>query len=749
MRICLVSREFAPFFGGGIGTYILLASRAFAAAGHEVHVLTGPHPGLEDGHVLQDNVQVHVVDRKLGMGALSAYRNDAMHYAMGVHETLLRLHEKHPFDFIEFPDYWGEGSFAIRAKRTLGHYQSAVLAVRLHTPTFECQQLNRIMALDINAASMEHQENSAMREADVILSPTHSLLDMVKRRLELPQHAEVLPHPFEVKEFAAASSVAPAETKPAQVLYFGRLEYRKGIHVLIDAGLELLKRQRNVEFRFIGGDTPTGPFGQSMLTWLQKRIPSEWRSHFVFEKSRPRAELAQAIHSATVCCFPSIWENFPNVCLEAMAAGAVVVGSDAGGMGEIIEDGKNGLLFRAGQVDSLVSALERALTDEPLRQTLRAAAPQRIATYCSPATYVERTEKVVKRLAPATRREAKAAPRSKKAQATSPAVSILVPYYNMGRFLPETLVSLKQQTFDDYEIIIIDDGSTDAASKALLDVLDGPKLHIIRKPNGGLSSARNAGLRKARGRWILPVDPDDLLAPTFLEKMVDVMSRDAKLAFATSMVAYFTEDPQKPIGGWTPWGVERDALWLENVASTCTALMERKLVEEVGGYDEWLSSFEDWDVFCSLAERGYEGTVIPEFLFHYRVRPDSLTRTVATQSRHPLRAYLLQKHPHLPKDPNRAMRLQLAETDRVQEMLKHASPGAHSGLGDKPLRYQLVDFANNTVKRFGFIHSALRRTAEAAVTTGSENGDSRSASATLTENILTKLGGPKRLNRLP
>jgi glycosyltransferase involved in cell wall biosynthesis len=630
-----------------------------------------------------------------------------MQHALAVFHTLQALHALHPFDFVEFPEFCGEGSFAIRAKRTLGAFHSAVLAVRLHTPSVECQELNRLAGLDMDIASQEYREEVSLREADVILSPTRSLLERVTRRLGLQQPSAVIPHPFVAEVSEAPRATPPGErTGRARILYFGRLEYRKGLHLLLEAGLRLLEKQLDVEVRFIGNDTPTGPFGRSMREWLERRIPAAWRDRFHFEPGRPRAELLPAIREATVCCFPSLWENFPNVCLEAMSEGAVVVGGDAGGMGEIIEDGKNGLLFPSGDSARLAEVLERALTDESLRRTVSQEAPRRIATYCAPERFVSETEALVERMARARQpREPRPAPR--KSPAAAPDVSILVPYYNMGRYLPETLRSLREQTFEDYEILLVDDGSTDPASQRLVDELEGtPKLRIVRKRNGGLSSARNAGLREARGRWILPVDPDDLLSPTFLEKAVDVMSRSPKLGYVTSLVSYFTEDPRKPVVGWVPWGVERDALCLENVASTCTALMERKLVEEVGGYDEWLTSFEDWDVFCAMAERGYEGTVIPEFLFHYRLRPDSMTRTVATQSRHALIAYLLQKHPGLPAGAaNRALRIQLGEMQRQQERL-------HQAL-DKPLRYRLVDKVNDAVKqRIGFVHHALRRTAE-------------------------------------
>jgi glycosyltransferase involved in cell wall biosynthesis/GT2 family glycosyltransferase len=704
MRICFVSRELAPFYGGGIGTYVAQACRAFAAAGHEVHVITAAHPGLERAKDLFPGVRVHAAECREGPERMGGCRSELMRHAIAAYHTLETLHARAPFDLVEFPEFGGEGAFALRARRTLGQFRSAVLAVRLHTPGFECQELNRVAALDMDAASQEYEEEVSLRAADIILSPTRSLLERVTRRLGLQQPSAVIPHPF-VTEASPAPLAEPSSSRAgrASILYFGRIEYRKGLHLLIEAGQRLLEKQLDVELRFIGADTPTGPFGQSMRGWLERRIPAAWRDRFHFEPARPRAELLGTIREATVCCFPSLWENFPNVCLEAMAEGMLVVGSDAGGMAEIIEDGKSGLLFPSGDAAQLAQVLERALRDEPLRRLVRQEAPQRIRTYCAPERFVAETEALLARMAQSLpSQELDTAPR--RATASTPEVSIIVPYYNMGHYLPETLRSLQAQTFEDYEIILVDDGSTDPASQRLVKELEGtPKLRVVRKPNGGLSSARNAGLRHARGRWILPVDADDLLSPSFLGKTVEVMSRSPKLGYTTALVSYFTEDPRQPIGGWIPWGLERDALCLENVASTCTALMERRLIEEVGGYDEWLTSFEDWDVFCAMAERGYEGAVIPEFLFHYRIRPESMTRTVATQSRHALIAYLLQKHPALASGANRALRIQLGEMQRQQERLARAL--------EKPLRYRLVDKVNDAVKqRFGLLHRALRGT---------------------------------------
>lgn len=730
MRICLVSKELSPFFGGGIGTYVALMSRAFADAGHEVHILTGAHPGLDRAPELLPGVQVHTVS-ELEPGYAGAFPFAPLRHAMAAYTALQSLHARHPFDLIEFPEYEGEGYFALRARRTLGQFATAVLAVRLHTPTHEVQHFNRVTTLDMDAVQQEFMEECSIRDADLLLSPTQSLLDLVRARLGLGDKGVVVPHPFPTT--SAFSRVAPRpQAGPARVLYFGRLEYRKGVQHLIEAMQLLFARGLPAEVHLVGGDTRTGPFGRSMREWLERRIAPEWKHRFHFEGPRPRAELASAIAEATVCCFPSLWENFPNVCLEAMSAGCLVVGSNAGGMAEVIEDGRSGLLFRAGDSAHLAEVLERALTTPALRQAMRDAAPARIATYCEPARIVQQVEAAVAAHPPVR----PALRPTSKAQGETPRVSFIVPYFNMGRYLPDTLRSIQAQTFTDYEIILVDDGSTDPHSRALLETLQAPRLRIISKQNGGLSSARNAGLREARGHYVLPLDADDLLQPTFLEKAVAIMDGSSDFAFVTSLVSYFIDDPARIVGGWAPWGTERDALWVFNVASTCTALMERRHLEEVGGYDEWLTAYEDWDVFCSLAERGLSGTVIPEPLFQYRLRPDSMTRTTVVQDRYSVMAYLYQKHPSLALHPERSLRILQGEAHKQQQLTALATPPA------KPLLHQVADRVNEALKQqLEPFHPALKSTARWLLKSAPE--DSRPLRYQLMERV-KRLKPPQR-----
>ncbi len=157
MRVCLVSREVAPYRGGGIGTYIALAARALVEAGHEVHLLTEAHPQLSDGTRLGTGEHVHFVGVS-GNTALPGFLSEQARYALAVHETLTRLHADRPFDVVEFPEYWGEGYFACRAKRWQRAYAEAKVVVRLHTPSRDVRELNRQFSVDAAGAEVDHLE---------------------------------------------------------------------------------------------------------------------------------------------------------------------------------------------------------------------------------------------------------------------------------------------------------------------------------------------------------------------------------------------------------------------------------------------------------------------------------------------------------------------------------------------------------------------------------------------------------------
>ncbi|UYV13977.1 MAG: glycosyltransferase [Phycisphaera sp.] len=711
MRICLVSKEVLPFWGAGIGVYVSLMARAWAAAGHEVHVLSEPHPGLlDDGPKTHKGVRFHAVDVHAGQCLLDGFRCQFEQHSMAVHEKLSELHAKHPFDYIEFPDFGGEGWLALKARRTLGAYAGAVMAVRLHTPLADCIELNADAMLDRETALILAIETQAIRDADALISPCTSLLERVRDRYG-PDVAKdrkpgfVVPYAFDMATIDELGKGQAEKYERPTVLFYGRSERRKGVHLLVPAAQQLMDEGLDFDVRFIGGDTMTGPACGSVRRHLEKLASRAHADHFRFDAPRPRVELGPAIRGAAVCCFPSLWENYPNVCLEALALGKLVVGSNAGGMSEQIEDGVSGLLFESGDIESLKDTLRRALTDDALREQVKTVGPQRVASMCEPARIVRETSaaidaargRMVKTTEFSTSRvTSNGSPNGK----AVPDASIIIPFYNMAMWLPQTLESAKAQTHANTEIVVVDDGSTDPASIAMIDQLDRDgSVRVVRKRNGGLGDARNFGIAEARAKWVVPLDADDLLDPTFVAKALHAANQPSHssrpLAMVTSIVAAFPETPEDAPWIWLPLGLERDMLPAANVCSCCVALINKAVLDAVGGYDTWLTSYEDWDFYCALASRGYRCETMPERLIYYRQREDSMRHEIGEPNLARFRALITHRHPNLAEHPDIALRI-LAGELRQHESVYLRNP-----------RYQAIDRINRAFKRTP-LHAPLK-----------------------------------------
>lgn len=735
MRICLASREFAPFQGWGAGTYASLMAQALAGAGHEVHVLFADVADVERARALRPGVSFHAVDTADPWVRLPAFSAEPQRYSYGAYRTLLALHERYRFDCIEFPDFLGEAYFTLRGRRALGQFAGAAVTVRLHMTVRHIRALNQDDWIDLERATVEHMEHWCLRHADALIAPCPQMAEHMRGFLAAEGGAtppvHVIENPFtreQLGELGAPGSPAPEGGGPGgpTVVYAGRFERRKGVQVMVDAALALLREPAHAgtTFLFIGEDTLTGPLGSSMRAWMERRVrdsglPEGLRARVRFGARVARSSLAGVYRNATCACFPSLWENFPYACSEAMALGVPVVGSGSGGMAHMIEDGRSGVLCEGGSVESLAGALRRMLGDEGLRARCAAGAPTRITELCDPARVARETDALVHGL---LQRRADLAgvgpmPRAQR-RAGGPDVSVIIPVYNLHQHLPDTLASLRAQTHPHWEAIVVDDGSTDPGTDDALTRLASagdPRVRVVRARHGGLSHARNVGLREATGRYVLPVDADDMLVPEFMEKCLGVFAAHDNVGFVTAFLRHFRESPDRPVAGWVPFGGDLDWMGVMNAASCSTAMMSRQLLLDIGGYDEDLPAYEDWDLHASILERGYRGEVIPEFSILYRLRPGSIMHTIDPKRHHLLRARLLAKHPTLARNPGRAMRFMLGDCIDIYAMGR-ALPKPDEDprvfrlaqeLLHQNIRYRAADKLNLALHRMG-VHGAIK-----------------------------------------
>ena len=206
----------------------------------------------------------------------------------------------------------------------------------------------------------------------------------------------------------------------------------------------------------------------------------------------------------------------------------------------------------------------------------------------------------------------------------SPRVSVVVPCHNTHQYLGQTLDSIRAQTIDDLEIIVVDDGSTDPETIAFLDALDDD-VRVVRQRNRGLAGARNTGFREARGTFVVPLDCDDWIDATFIERTLDAIERDREASFAVCHIDL--EDEASGVLRKHYNFFEQQFL---NQLPYCV-MIPKSVWEEVGGYDETLRrGYEDWEFSIRLGARGKFGAVVPEPLFHYRVREAGMLKSVSS-----------------------------------------------------------------------------------------------------------------------
>lgn len=200
------------------------------------------------------------------------------------------------------------------------------------------------------------------------------------------------------------------------------------------------------------------------------------------------------------------------------------------------------------------------------------------------------------------------------AEEEQPDVTVVVPCFNQGAFVEDAVVSVFQQTYASWEVVVVDDGSTDPDTQAVLAGLDYPRVRLIRQENQGLSGARNIGIGEARGRYVVPLDADDELAPAFLETLVAALETNPEAGYAHCYAELFGDVEAI----WMPRPFNPYQELLSNSVVGCVVL-RRDAWEQVGGYDETLlEGNEDWDLWLRLLEHGWGQVMVPEALFRYR-----------------------------------------------------------------------------------------------------------------------------------
>jgi glycosyltransferase involved in cell wall biosynthesis len=360
-------------------------------------------------------------------------------------------------------------------------------------------------------------------------------------------------------------------------------------------------------------------------------------------------------------------------------------------------DGESGFLFDWDAEGELEAQLQRVLALSPEEhERVGRAAERRIRALCDPdAVLLQRLEHYERTIAGhherrifptvTPERPGVAVPDSPPGRGErAGALSVVIPYFNLGRYIDETLESLANVSYAPLEILLVDDGSTDEESRARLRVLerDGPAvLRVIRTENRGLAATRNLGAEAAQGEFVAFIDADDRVEPEFFARAVDVLRRYANVGFVYSWVQYFGAEASI----WPTWNAELPYLLGHNMLAAIVVVRRTAFLRSGRNRRELAYGLEDFEAWIGLGAAGWAGVSLPHPLVRYRVREGSMLRRCSMDQRLYLYDLITQFH----EDEYRqwgAELLNLQNANGPAHLWSHpaadlgSEAGAHAGL---------------------------------------------------------------------
>lgn len=207
-------------------------------------------------------------------------------------------------------------------------------------------------------------------------------------------------------------------------------------------------------------------------------------------------------------------------------------------------------------------------------------------------------------------------------------ISVIIPCYNQAKYLPDALNSVLLQTYDKWECIIINDGSLDNSEAVALEWVEKDRRYkYFNKANGGLSDARNFGIKQSNGEYILPLDADDKISKTYIKEAIEIFETNKEISVVYCEAEFFGNQT----GIWYLPKFSKTELLFYNTVF-CSAIYKKEDYLKTKGYNiNMIKGLEDWDFWLSLIEVGCNFFKIPKVNFFYRIREGSMVRSITEE----------------------------------------------------------------------------------------------------------------------
>jgi glycosyltransferase involved in cell wall biosynthesis/GT2 family glycosyltransferase len=622
-RVLIVTPDIlGPIRNGGIGTAFGALARTLARAGHAVTVLYTLGGHSEDGGGIEP-WQRHYAS--LGIRFVPVWLEqgepvlDAPHHAWRAYRVYLWLKQHQAdYDLAYFPEWKGEAYYALQAKRLGLDFAALRMVIVTHSSTTWAESGNYMVPQQFDDLLLEFLERRSTEMADAVISPSRYMLDWMRHhgwRWSAPTH--VIQNLMPDTQPESPSVDAPA-FQIAEWVFFGRLERRKGLFVFLDALARMPQEVRQrIGVTFLGKSVHT-PYFDSSATIHDKL--AGWPSvKLITDYDRDQA-LDYLQQPGRVAIIASLVENSPYTVLECVLERIPFIAADVGGIAELIHaEDRERALFKptpAALAASLL-ALDGARYAPPRPATEAAVTRQR---------WLDLQAELLAQI-PAQVVEPQSPP---------PHITVCLVHYDRPWLLAQAIDSLRLQTYDHFDVVLVDDGSPSAEARQYLDSLqaefDWRGWSIVRQANAYLGAARNNAVRHARGDYVMFMDDDNLAKPHELAVFAHA-ARCTGADILTTVSDVFSDadaasgPPRTSRQLWIPLGGAAGLGVFRNVFGDANALVRRATFEALGGFTEdYGVGHEDWEFFARAVLAGANLQLVPEPLFWYRVNASSMLR---------------------------------------------------------------------------------------------------------------------------
>ena len=622
-KICIVTPDIVgPMKNGGIGTACYWLARFLAQNGYRVTALyTGPFENGTFAEVRAKYAEDHVDFVSLAELKLARRSYYGIEHYGEVSEQVYAFLKGQFFDVVHFQDWQGNGFASIQAKVMGVAFGRTKLVLGVHSPRLWEQEGMRMWPRDpITDFKRDYMEKYAIEHADAVWSPSEALLRWLEAHRIVPQgKTRVIRYLIRLDQ-REEGPLSYRAKDPSHLAFFGRLETRKGLELFTSALNKILDsgKEHGIKRVTFLGKIGTVQNGANAYYHLNQ-MSEKWKARGVEWKVIDNYDAFQAIRyiqkTGAIAVMPSLLDNYPYTVLECLENGIPCLASAVGGIPEMLSPEVN--------FEPTIDALCEALVQREARTR------QMRGLYSNEQTkrdWLEYSEAL----------EAEASPIV--VAAGDPRVSICVAYYNYGRYLPHLLTSLKQNDYRNFEVIVVNDGSTDPASIKVFQELEkelSPRgWKFITQQNQGIGATRNFAASQATGEHLIFMDADNVATKKMISTFVKALAHsgaDALTCMATVFKGHeYPDEKTEVFYLYRPLGPALEMAMLENVFGDANAIVRKQVFDAIGGFKtDRSTSFEDWEFFALLALQGYQIDVIPEQLFYYRYLGEGFSRTTS------------------------------------------------------------------------------------------------------------------------